>query len=103
VYGELEHAQLDWEITEMDTIGISPDSVSSTAAFVREKGISLPLLSNPGGSLSKELSIISPKGNMIQGAFIISKSGILLARTTGKQDRILDDLQKVICTLFENI
>lgn len=101
VYGEFEHAQLDWEPAEMDTIGISPDSVSSTAAFVKEKDTWLPLLSNPSGSLSKAMSITSPRGNMIQGAFIISKSGVLLARTMGNHHRILDNLHKVIVTVIE--
>lgn len=100
VYGEFEHAQLDWEPAEMDTIGISPGSVSSTAAFVKEKDISLPLFSDPSGSLFKAMSITSSRGNMIQGAFIISKTGVLLARTTGKQDKIMDNLHKVISTLI---
>lgn len=101
VYGEFEHAQLDWEPAELDTIGVSPDSASSTAAFVKEKDTWLPLLSNPSGSLFKEMSITSPRGNMIQGAFIISKSGILLARTTGNHHKILDNLHKVIVTVIE--
>lgn len=101
VYSEFEHAQLDWEPAEMDTIGISPDSASSTSAFVKEKDISLPFVSNPSGSLFKAMSITLSKGNMAQGAFIISKTGILLARTIGKQDKILDDLHKVIFTLIE--
>ncbi|UKZ71004.1 uncharacterized protein TrAtP1_011972 [Trichoderma atroviride] len=101
IYGEFEHAQLDWEAAEMDTIGISPDSVSSTAAFVKEKDTWLPLLSNPSGSLSKAMSIASPKGNMIQGAFILSKSGVLLARMTGNHHKILDNLHKVIVAVIE--
>lgn len=101
MYSEFNHAQLDWEPAEMDTIGISPDSVPSTAAFVKEKDISLPLASNPSASLIKAMSITSSKGKMTQGAFIISKTGLLLARTMGKQDKIMDDLDKIIFTLIE--
>lgn len=99
-YGEFEHAQLDWEPAEMDTICISSGSVSSTAAFVKEKDTRLPLLSNPSGSLSKALSITSPKGKITQGAFIISKSWVLLARTTGNYHKILDNLHKVVVTVI---
>lgn len=101
VYGDFDHAQLDWEPAEMDTIGISPGSVSSTAMFVNEKDTSLPVASNPGGSLIKAMSITSSKGNMTQGAFIISKTGILLTRTMGKQYKIMDDLDKVIFPLIK--
>ncbi|KAL7896906.1 hypothetical protein HDV63DRAFT_74214 [Trichoderma sp. SZMC 28014] len=101
VYGEFEHAQLDWEPAEMDTIAISSDSVSSTAAFMKEKDTWLPLLSNSSGSLAKAMSITSPKGNITQGAFIISKSWVLLARTTGNHHKILDNLHKVIAAVME--
>lgn len=85
----------------MDTIGISPDSVSSTAAFVKEKDIRLPLASNPNGSLMKTMSITSPKGNISQGAFILSKTGVLLVRTIGKTEKIMDDLCKVLFAMVE--
>ncbi|KAL7939987.1 hypothetical protein V8C42DRAFT_338926 [Trichoderma barbatum] len=103
VYLDFDHAQLDWEPAEMDTIGISPDSASSTAAFVKEKDTSLPLFGNPSGALLKAMSITSSKGNMIQGAFMISKTGVLLTRTTGKHDKIMDNLDKVIFPLIEEM
>ncbi|KAL9469387.1 hypothetical protein ACSS6W_011081 [Trichoderma asperelloides] len=101
IYSEFNHAQLDWEPAEMDTTGISLDSVPSTAAFLKEKDMSLPLASNPNASLIKAMSITSSTGKMTQGAFIISKTGLLLARTIGKQDKIMDDLDKIMFTLIE--
>ncbi|KAL7916977.1 hypothetical protein ACQKWADRAFT_307961 [Trichoderma austrokoningii] len=101
VYGEFEHAQLDWEPAEMDTLSIASDSASSTTAFIKEKDIRLPLLSNPSGSLFKALSITSSKGNTKQGAFVISKTGVLLARTIGNPEKVIDSLHRVISILIE--
>ncbi|KAL7937134.1 hypothetical protein V8C35DRAFT_294819 [Trichoderma chlorosporum] len=101
LYGEFEHAQLDWEAAEMNTIGVSRNSVSSTAAFVKEQEIRLPLLSNMDGSLMKAMSIVSPKGDLVQGGFILSKTRKLLVRTLGKNEKILDDLSRVVFGLIE--
>lgn len=87
----------------MDTIGISRNSVSSTAAFVNDRDIRLPLLSNPNGSLIGAISITSPKGAILQGAFILSKTGVRLARRVGKKENIMDDLAKVLFALIEEM
>lgn len=98
----MDHSQLDLESLEMDTIGIYRDTVSSIAKFMEEPGSGVPIASNLSGSLMKAMSLTSPKGVLKQGAFIISKEGILLGRTVGgKVDKIMDDVWKMIHIIKE--
>ncbi|EHK26128.1 uncharacterized protein TRIVIDRAFT_218300 [Trichoderma virens Gv29-8] len=99
--GEFDHAQLDWDPAEMNTIGISRDSVSSLAAFVAKDEGPIQFVSNLDGSLMKAMSITSPKGVIKQGGFIILKSGILLARAIGKTDKIMDGICRVLFPWME--
>ncbi|OPB37375.1 hypothetical protein A0O28_0042870 [Trichoderma guizhouense] len=102
LHGEMDHSQLDLESLEMDTIGIYRDTVSSIAEFMEEPGSGVPIASNLSGSLMKAMSLTSPKGVLKQGAFIISKEGILLGRTVGgKVDKIMDDVWKMIHIIKE--
>ncbi|KAL2835574.1 hypothetical protein BJY01DRAFT_75273 [Aspergillus pseudoustus] len=101
LYAEFEYHQFNWEKADMSTIGISPDSVSATAAFVKEKDIRLPLLRDPNMSLVKAMGLVPGKGKFKQSAFILSKEGVLLARTTGRVERIIDDLNRVLDELME--
>jgi peroxiredoxin len=87
----------------MSTIGISPDSVSATAAFVKEKDIGLPLLSDPSMSLIKAMGFVPAKGRVQQSAFIVSKDRVLLGRTTGKVEKIIDDLNRVLDGIMEEM
>lgn len=98
----MDHSQLDLESLEMDTIGIYRDTVSSIAEFMEGPGSGVPVASNLSGSLMKAMSLTSPKGVLKQGAFIISKEGILLGRTVGgKVDKIMDDVWKMIHIIKE--
>ncbi|KAK4075929.1 hypothetical protein Trihar35433_2489 [Trichoderma harzianum] len=99
LHGEMDHSQLDWESLEMDTIGIYRDTVSSITAFMEGPGWGVPIASNLSGSLMKAMSLTSPKGVLKQGACIVSKEGILLGRTIGKVDKIMDYLHKTLAVI----
>ncbi|PNP53364.1 hypothetical protein THARTR1_06058 [Trichoderma harzianum] len=95
----MDHSQLDWESLMMDTIGVYRDTVSSITAFMEGPGWGVPIASNLNGSLMKAMSLTSPKGVLKQGAFIVSKEGILLGRTMGKVDKIMDYLHKTLTVI----
>ncbi|KAL7958754.1 hypothetical protein V8C34DRAFT_313914 [Trichoderma compactum] len=99
LHGETDHSQLDWESLEMDTICICRDTVSSITAFMEGPGWGVSIASNLNGSLMKAMSLTSPKGVHKQGAFIVSKEGILLGRTVGKVDEIMDYLHKTLAVI----
>ncbi|GFF78952.1 hypothetical protein CNMCM6936_004289 [Aspergillus lentulus] len=103
LYVEFDYHQFNWERANMSTIGISPDSVSATAAFVKEKDIRLPLLSDPSMSLIKAMGFVPAEGRVQQSAFILSKDRVLLARTTGKVEKIIDDLNRVLDGIMEEM
>ncbi|KAL7915159.1 hypothetical protein GGI35DRAFT_436231 [Trichoderma velutinum] len=103
LHGEMDHSQLDWEGSGMDTIGIYRATQSLVKEFMERPGDSVPMTSNVDGSVMKAMSLTNPKGVPKLGAFVVSKEGILLGRIMGKVDKIMDYVHKILDVVKEEV
>ena len=83
-----------------EVVGISADSAESHASFCGSEGLAFPLLSDPGGLVSRRYgSWISPYSQ--RHSFLIDPDGVLRAswvavRPSGHSQEILASLQSLI-------
>ena len=83
-----------------EVVGISADSAESHASFCGSEGLAFPLLSDPGGLVSRRYgSWISPYSQ--RHSFLIDPAGVLRAswvavRPSGHSQEILASLQSLI-------
>ena len=82
-----------------EVVGVSADDADSHASFCSEEGLAFPLLSDPGGSVSRSYgSWIAPFSQ--RHTFLIDPEGILRAswvavRPSGHSQEVLETLQQL--------
>ncbi len=82
-----------------EVVGVSADDAESHASFCSEEGLAFPLLSDPGGSVSRSYgSWIAPFSQ--RHTFLIDPEGILRAswvavRPSGHSQEVLETLQQL--------
>jgi thioredoxin-dependent peroxiredoxin len=82
-----------------EVVGVSADDADSHASFCSSEGLAFPLLSDPGGAVSKRYgSWISPFSQ--RHTFLIDPQGVLRAswvavRPSGHADEVLAELQRL--------
>ncbi len=83
-----------------EVVGISADSAESHASFCGSEGLAFPLLSDPGGAVSRSYgSWISPYSQ--RHSFLIDPAGVLrerwvAVRPSGHSQEILASLQSLV-------
>ena len=83
-----------------EVVGVSADSAESHASFCGSEGLAFPLLSDPGGAVSRSYgSWISPYSQ--RHSFLIDPAGVLrerwvAVRPSGHSQEILASLQSLI-------
>lgn len=83
-----------------EVVGVSADDADSHASFCSEEGLAFPLLSDPGGSVSRLYgSWIAPFSQ--RHTFLIDPEGIVRARwvavrPTGHSQEVLSELRRLV-------
>jgi thioredoxin-dependent peroxiredoxin len=83
-----------------EVVGVSADDVDSHSSFCSEEGLAFPLLSDPGGSVSRLYgSWIAPFSQ--RHTFLIDPEGIVRARwvavrPTGHSQEVLSELRRLV-------
>ncbi|MFN5219414.1 MAG: peroxiredoxin [Cyanobacteriota bacterium] len=89
----------EFQRLEAAVVGISADGPEDHASFCDSEGLAFPLLSDPGGEVSRRYgSWISPYSQ--RHTFLIDPQGILRAcwvavRPSGHSQEVLDELQRL--------
>ena len=60
---------------DAEVLGISPQSVSSHERFIREHGLTVPLLADPERSVIRAYGVLGPGGLVRRSIFIIDPEG----------------------------
>ena len=96
----------EFENSEANVVGISPDSAQSHKRFIQNKELGIMLLSDPSRSVSASYGVFGTKkmyGKEVQGiirsTFIIDKNGVILECFYNV--RAKDHAQKVLHRLKE--
>lgn len=94
-----QRALSDFQAAGAAVVGISADAPEDHAAFCSSEGLAYPLLSDPGGQVSRRYgSWLAPYSQ--RHTFLIDPNGVLRAswtavRPAGHAQEILDELQRL--------
>lgn len=94
-----QRALADFQAAGADVVGISADAPDDHAAFCTSEGLAYPLLSDPGGQVSRRYgSWLAPYSQ--RHTFLIDPAGVLRAswtavRPAGHAQEVLDELRRL--------